>query len=401
MEDPTATGEASDSDDPEDLQKFHEKIVKVTNSVARKLQLSSDGGGNMDETLFSQDHILPVVEYEPPPRKDNSRVIYVMQHMHSMTTAEMRKELQLAHIDSRGKRSQIYNRLRKYFRKEYAIMKMAQPQSSKTEKFYDYFIVMDFECTCEEDVTDYDHEIIEFPAVLIDIRRRAVIDTFRSFVRPHSNEVLSEFCSKLTGITQDMVNTAPPFKDVLDRFRAWMASHGLGREGGRYAFVTDGPWDIAKFFQMQCIKSNSGVIPHDFRFYINIRKAFINKYKGQRLQRINLNGMLKDLGMKFEGREHSGIDDAKNIARIVIKMLEDRSELRVNEKIVRNRKPDKGKCVQSDMPKEERERQAWRENLPYKVVAINRESFISGEYLDCDSCEDEGDRNEFVCVKPT
>lgn len=40
--------------------------------------------------------------------------------------------------------------------------------------------------------------------------------------------------------------------------------------------------------------------------------------------------MLSELGMTFEGREHCGLDDSKNIARIVIRMLEDRSELRVN-----------------------------------------------------------------------
>lgn len=47
------------------------------------------------------------------------------------------------------------------------------------------------------------------------------------------------------------------------------------------------------------------------------------------MQKINLKGMLTALGMKFEGREHSGLDDSRNIARIVVKMLNDRSELRV------------------------------------------------------------------------
>ena len=33
--------------------------------------------------------------------------------------------------------------------------------------------------------------------------------------------------------------------------------------------------------------------------------------------------MLNSLGMTFEGREHSGIDDARNIARIVLRMMKD------------------------------------------------------------------------------
>jgi hypothetical protein len=37
---------------------------------------------------------------------------------------------------------------------------------------FDYLVVVDFEATCEEKNTvDYPHEIIEFPAVLIDVLR--------------------------------------------------------------------------------------------------------------------------------------------------------------------------------------------------------------------------------------
>lgn len=37
------------------------------------------------------------------------------------------------------------------------------------KQFYKYFIVIDFEATCEEkNPPEYLHEIIEFPAVLID-----------------------------------------------------------------------------------------------------------------------------------------------------------------------------------------------------------------------------------------
>lgn len=50
---------------------------------------------------------------------------------------------------------------------------------------------------------------------------------------------------------------------------------------------------------------------------------------GNSLQRVNLNSMLKRFGLNFEGREHSGLDDSKNIARVVIKMLNDHVALRV------------------------------------------------------------------------
>lgn len=41
--------------------------------------------------------------------------------------------------------------------------------------------------------------------------------------------------------------------------------------------------------------------------------------------------MLQILGMQFEGRPHSGIDDTRNIARIAIQLLKDGCELVINE----------------------------------------------------------------------
>uniref|UniRef100_A0A914S3Q7 Exonuclease domain-containing protein n=1 Tax=Parascaris equorum TaxID=6256 RepID=A0A914S3Q7_PAREQ len=42
------------------------------------------------------------------------------------------------------------------------------------------------------------------------------VDTFHSHVRPRINPKLSEFCSRLTGVTQEMVDNALPFVDVFD-----------------------------------------------------------------------------------------------------------------------------------------------------------------------------------------
>lgn len=40
--------------------------------------------------------------------------------------------------------------------------------------------------------------------------------------------------------------------------------------------------------------------------------------------------MLESLGLEFEGREHSGIDDAKNIARVVVQLVKDGCILKYN-----------------------------------------------------------------------
>lgn len=40
---------------------------------------------------------------------------------------------------------------------------------------YDYIIVIDFEATCEQNNDNYKHEIIEFPAILVDVHRMEVV----------------------------------------------------------------------------------------------------------------------------------------------------------------------------------------------------------------------------------
>ena len=44
----------------------------------------------------------------------------------------------------------------------------------------------------------------------------------------------------------------------------------------------------------------------------------------------NLSGMLENLGLTFEGREHSGIDDTKNIARVIVQLIKDGCILKYN-----------------------------------------------------------------------
>lgn len=43
--------------------------------------------------------------------------------------------------------------------------------------------------------------------------------------------------------------------------------------------------------------------------------------------------MLQMLGLTFEGKQHCGLDDSRNVARIVCQLIKDGAEIRVNEKI--------------------------------------------------------------------
>lgn len=90
-------------------------------------------------------------------------------------------------------------------------------------------------------------------------------------------------------------------------------------------------WDMSKFLNIQCRISRIRY-PHFAKKWINIRKSYGNFYKVPRTQ-TKLSTMLEKLGLKYEGRPHSGLDDSRNIAKIALRMLQDGCQLRVNERM--------------------------------------------------------------------
>lgn len=185
--------------------------------------------------------------------------------------------------------------------------------------------IIDFEATCVEDGKIV-HEIVEWPVVVVDLKSFSVIDQYREYIRPVVNPVLSSFCTQLTGITQRTVDAADTFEEVLDRVTAWMASRGLAPP--RAVVATDGPWDLRDFLRIQCTVSGVKVPALAHRWF-NIRKAYSQFYK----LRGGIQEMLSQLGMRFEGQPHSGLDDSLNLARILIQLAKDGCPIRPNDEL--------------------------------------------------------------------
>ena len=87
------------------------------------------------------------------------------------------------------------------------------------------------------------------------------------------------------------------------------------------------PWDCDRFLRQQCTHLQLE-IPHYFHRWVNVRKHFTNFYK---IHNANVELMLQHLGLTFQGRPHSGIDDSRNIARILIELKKDGAEVCINE----------------------------------------------------------------------
>lgn len=198
----------------------------------------------------------------------------------------------------------------------------------------DFFCVIDFEATCLEDQSINPQEIIEFPAVMVDAHLMRVIPdsengVFHSYVRPEYHPKLSPFCTNLTGITQDTVDSAPVFKEVFKQFVAFLLSWGIDVYENSavefpksVVFVTHGDWDLKTMLPAQCRSLNISV-PRIFRQWGNIKQIYHTlpaKPRNRASRSLGMAAMLHSLGMELIGHHHSGIDDTRNIARILLEL---------------------------------------------------------------------------------
>jgi len=91
---------------------------------------------------------------------------------------------------------------------------------------------------------------------------------------------------------------------------------------------------MSRFMYLQC-QSSHIPMPYWSKRWVNLRKCFCNFY---RVRRAKLITMLEILGLAFEGHQHSGLDDTRNIARIVMCMLEDGADLHPNEELFQDKR---------------------------------------------------------------
>ncbi|KAK9723008.1 hypothetical protein K7432_002258 [Basidiobolus ranarum] len=234
-------------------------------------------------------------------------------------------------IDTEGQKKKTKKKSKKKPTTE--VGEVAVTKAITPKKYFrptDYYLCFDVEATCIAGVTfDFLNEIIEFPMILLDSNFQ-IVDIFHRYVRPVKQPILSEYCINLTGITQDIVDRSDPFDVVILDFERWMNHYSLFK-AKKCLFITDGPYDIRDFIEKQYDHSHI-IRPNYFsRPWIDLRKLFERFYK---CDRRNLNGMLTQLDLVFEGREHSGIDDTKNIVRIVQRMHEDGCIFKPNCKLM-------------------------------------------------------------------
>jgi inhibitor of KinA sporulation pathway (predicted exonuclease) len=172
-----------------------------------------------------------------------------------------------------------------------------------------HLLVVDLEATCDDQggVPRGEMEIIEIGAVLTDTRQGfAVLDEFDALVRPVRHPRLTAFCSRLTGITQAQVEAARSLPEVLEELRGWLARRT------QLAWGSWGEYDRTQWARDLAQHRVEDPLP---ALHLNLKRLFAAATRSFR--NLGLGRALARAGLEFQGTPHRGIDDARNIARLL------------------------------------------------------------------------------------
>ncbi|MCB9780132.1 MAG: exonuclease domain-containing protein [Alphaproteobacteria bacterium] len=172
------------------------------------------------------------------------------------------------------------------------------------------WLVVDLEATCDQrGFSRSDMETIEVGCVLVDDATLRPVDEFQTFVRPVVRPHLTDFCRTLTSIRQADVDGAPIFALAMQHWADWMAGHGLAPGDATFA-----SWGAYDHNQLSQDAARAGVPLPLGGAPFNIKQAFADQLG---IKKCGMAGALSLVGLPLAGTHHRGIDDARNIARLL------------------------------------------------------------------------------------
>ena len=176
-------------------------------------------------------------------------------------------------------------------------------------------ILIDFEATCWEKHERKKHpysEITEISAIAVNASYK-IIDEFSELIKPKEEPELSEYCIKLTGITQQSIDSSRSFEEVIKSFDDWVLK--LDNKNKPIIVVAWGNYDQI-LLRKNLLRNNfTGEIRKHYKRFYNLQVRF-EKLKHISGSNCKLTKALSLIGEAFEGKEHRGMADVKNMLKV-------------------------------------------------------------------------------------
>jgi inhibitor of KinA sporulation pathway (predicted exonuclease) len=177
-------------------------------------------------------------------------------------------------------------------------------------KKLDHVIVVDVESTCWEDSPPPGEvsEIIEIGVCPLELSTARRLEKRSILVRPKRSRV-SEFCTRLTTLTQEQVDGGVTFTEACEVLRKEYQTR-------ERVWASFGDYDRT-MFQKQCEAIG---VPYPFGpRHLNVKTLF--SISRGLLHEIGMGEALELMGAPLEGTHHRGDDDAWNIAGILAALV--------------------------------------------------------------------------------
>jgi inhibitor of KinA sporulation pathway (predicted exonuclease) len=170
---------------------------------------------------------------------------------------------------------------------------------------YTKVVCFDLEMCCWDDREKGTGEVISIGLAELCLTTGKILRTAEHIVKPE-NDLVSEFCTKLTGLTQERVDTqGKPLEMVLESIKnKFGGAHKTYVAWGNDAAILDEECTTKDFFS-------------PFTNSINAALVFMVKHRhnGGRLSMVKA---MDQYDLQFEGKQHNAMVDAKNLARLII-----------------------------------------------------------------------------------
>ena len=173
---------------------------------------------------------------------------------------------------------------------------------------YENYLIVDLEATCCDKKTfpTTEMETIEIGAVMVNAETFAVIDEFNTFIKPVRHPILTNFCTQLTSIRQEDVDNAPKYPEAIALFKQWLYQYS------NFLFCSWGDYDRMQIEQ----DSRFHKVPFPIGAnHLNIKVKFSEKQLIKK--KLGMAQALAACGLELSGTHHRGIDDARNMAKLV------------------------------------------------------------------------------------
>ena len=144
-----------------------------------------------------------------------------------------------------------------------------------------FLIIIDFEATCDFSpnpvVTMDNSEIIEFPWVVLDTVTLDIVHEQRIYVKPDFLEGITNYCTRLTGITKEDCENGVPLSEAIHQFDTFISQFIFQYGANNFRIVTDSVWDLQVQLRQEAIRKGI-YLSWYYTDYFDLREEFRHFY---------------------------------------------------------------------------------------------------------------------------